>query len=76
MMVNIAVNITMLVDAFVLGTEVGVAFQEDKENQFRGGWFVCILCSLMVFTLLMLVKTFEMLLEDISNPYGGAHIFV
>ena len=44
--------------------------QEDKQDQFRGGWFVCVLCSLLVLTLLVVIKSFEKLIQELANPYG------
>ena len=99
-MVATTVNVTLVSDAFVLGTEVGAAFQVRQTHSitlyyhdrycmlelyhhnstsasafqeggqeggaFSGGWFVCGLCSLLLATLALVVKSFERLIDEVG----------
>ena len=51
----------------VLGTEVGLAFQE-RDMAFQYGWVVCVMCTMLVLTLLLVCKSFEKLIDELSNP--------
>ena len=41
-----------------------------QDETFEHGWFVVALCSFLVTTLVLSLKSFQQLIREFTNPYG------